>query len=186
MSEKEIKNARIKRVSITMADHGCLTFWVYLDGDCWGVGVGGYCIGKGYLNAKSFDGCNKYGLEAIMRVMDTVGVSRWEDLEGKYVRVEVGSLGDTVTKIGHIIENKWFDLKEFFASHDAEADDSRLVAKFPLEALPDANGIRLGWRCPKCQSVIDKTFFCPRCGQAIKWSRADIVLHDDNNTKPTA
>ena len=29
----EIENAKIENVSITMADHGCLTFWITLKGD---------------------------------------------------------------------------------------------------------------------------------------------------------
>lgn len=115
-----IRNARIESVSITMADHGCLTYWLYLDGGGWGVGVGGYCIGKGYLDAKDFDGVNKYGIESMMRIMDTVGVSRWEDLTGKYIRAEINGWGDSVTKIGHIIKDKWFDLREFFTSHADE------------------------------------------------------------------
>lgn len=110
---KEILNAKITNVSITMADHGCLTFWVTLDGGGWGVSVGGYCIGHGYLGAENFDSTG-LGLEAMMRIMDTVGVSRWEDLKGQYVRAEVEGLGGTVTKIGNILKDKWFDVDEFF------------------------------------------------------------------------
>ena len=35
-------------------------------------------------------------------------------LPGKYIRIEDNGLGSTITKIGNIIEEKWFDLKEFF------------------------------------------------------------------------
>ena len=45
----EIKNAKIEHVSITMADHGCLTFYITLNGGGWGCNFGGYCIGNGYL-----------------------------------------------------------------------------------------------------------------------------------------
>lgn len=110
----EIRNAKITATEITMADHGCLTFRVCVEGNCWGCWIGGYSIGKGYLDAKEFEGYGR-GLEAIMRVMDTVGVNRWEDLKGKYIRVETNGLGGTVHKIGHIMRDKWFDLKEFFA-----------------------------------------------------------------------
>ena len=110
----KIENAKITNVSLTMADHGCLTFWITIESAGWGCSIGGYCIDHGYLGAKKFDGCGP-GLEAMMRIMDTVGVDKWEDLKGKYVRVKTEGWGDTVTCIGNILKDKWFDLKEFFA-----------------------------------------------------------------------
>ena len=110
----EIKNARISKVSISMADHDCLTFRLFLDGDGWGCGFGGYCIGHGYLGADNFAGYGS-GLEAMMRIMDTVGVEKWEDLEGKYVRCKVGDWGDPINEIGNILKDKWFNIKDFFS-----------------------------------------------------------------------
>ena len=110
----EITNAQITDVSLTMADHGCLTYWLTLEWSC-GVGYGGYCLGHGYLGAKEFDASPK-GLEAMMRIMDTVGVERWEDLKGKYVRFVDHGLGSSVDTIGNIIEDKWFNQREFFAN----------------------------------------------------------------------
>ena len=109
----EIKNAKIEHVSITMADHGCLTFYIALQGGGWGCVLGGYCIGSGYLGADKFTGSAK-GLECIMRIMDAVGVERWEDMKGKYIRIVDNGLGSTISKIGHITDDKWFDIKEFF------------------------------------------------------------------------
>lgn len=109
-----IENARITNAEITMADYGCLTYWISVEGAGWGVGIGGYCIGKGYLDAKEFTATSGKGLEAMMRVMDVVGVEKWSDLKGKYVRVELNRLSDPVTKIGNIIKDKWFDHQEFF------------------------------------------------------------------------
>lgn len=110
-----IENARITKASITMADHGCLTFWVYLDGGGWGCGFGGYCIGTGFLGSDTFKAENGNGLEAMMRIMDVVGVERWEDLEGKLVRCKVESSGSgPVDEIGNIIKDKWFNIDEFF------------------------------------------------------------------------
>ena len=110
----EIKNARITNVSITMADHGCLTFQLSLDGGGWGCCFGGYSIGTGFLGADEFSGYGK-GLEAMMRIMDTVGVEKWEDLKGKYIRCKVGNWGDTIDEIGNILKDKWFNIREFFA-----------------------------------------------------------------------
>ena len=114
MKETAIENAKITHTDLSMADHGVLTFTLTLEGAGWGTNYGGYVIGKGCLGAKTFEGSAK-GTEAIMRIMDTVGVERWNDLKGKYVRVYTGGWGATITKIGNIISDKWFDIKEFFS-----------------------------------------------------------------------
>ena len=113
--EKEIKNAKITNASITMEDHGCITFWLTLEGDGWGCGYGGYCLGHGCIGykPKEFTASDK-GLVAMMRVMDTVGVYKWEDLKGKYIRCKVGGPGDTIDEIGNIVEDKWFNIRKFF------------------------------------------------------------------------
>lgn len=110
----EVMNAKITNVSMTMRDHGVLTIYLTVEGAGWGCNVGGYVIGKGYLGAEKFEGSAK-GVEAMMRIMDTVGVDRWEDLTGKYVRIESEGWGGTIHKIGNIIKDKWFDMKEFFS-----------------------------------------------------------------------
>ena len=102
----EIQNAKISKATISMADHGCLTFWVYLDGAGWDD-----------FTAESGD-----GLVAMMRIMDVVGVEKWEDLQGKYVRCKVKDWGDTVDEIGHIMHDKWFNIREFFAERKTKND----------------------------------------------------------------
>ena len=126
----EIRNAKITNVSISMEDHGCLTFNLALEGGAWGVHYGGYCIGHGYLGADKFTAENGGGLVAMMRIMDTVGVSRWEDLKGKYIRVVDNGWGSTIDTIGNIIENKWFNIKEFFRDYKGAEKDEK-------EEMPD-------------------------------------------------
>jgi hypothetical protein len=121
----EIKNVKITNVSLTMADHGCLTFYLTLEGDGWGINYGGYCIGLGFLGSDSFTAENGSGLVAIMRIMDTVGVERWENLKGKYIRIVDESWGSSVKKIGNIIEDKWFDIDEFFKNYNKENNDEK-------------------------------------------------------------
>lgn len=110
----EILNAKITGTKLTMEDHGCLSFWIFLEGAGWGVGYGGYCIGHGYLGANKFIAANGDGLEAMMRIMDVVGVDTWEDLNGQFVRVKTDGWGKKVDIIGNIMEDKWFNIKEFF------------------------------------------------------------------------
>ena len=115
--ELEIKNAKITKVSLSMADHGCLTFYIGLNGGGWCCNFGGYCIGHGYLGAESFQG-SEAGLEVLMRIMDTIGVECWEDLKGQYCRVKTEGWGGKILSIGNILKDKWFDIKEFYNTYD--------------------------------------------------------------------
>lgn len=109
----KIENAKIKSVSLSMGDHGCLTSNILLEGAGWACYYGGYCLGHGYLGAKEFDGSPK-GIISLMRIMDTVGVEKWEDLKEKYIRVATKGWGNTIKIIGNIIKDKWFDYESFF------------------------------------------------------------------------
>ena len=113
-----IENALITNVDLSMADHGCLTLVMTLEGDSWGAVYGGYCRGHGYLGAADdfFDG-SAVGMEYLIRIMDTVGVEKFQDLKGKYIRVATKGWGDPVKIIGNIIKDKWFDAETFFADH---------------------------------------------------------------------
>ena len=46
--------------------------------------------------------------------MKTVGVSSWENLRDKYLRVVDRGLGESIEEIGNIMEDKWFNIEEFF------------------------------------------------------------------------
>lgn len=109
----KIQNALITNVDISMADHGCFTLSMTLEGHGWGVVYGGYCLGKGFLGANEFEG-SAAGMEYLMRIMDTVGVEKFQDLKGKYVRVATKGPGDCVKIIGNILKDQWFDAETFF------------------------------------------------------------------------
>ena len=113
-----IENAIIKDISISMEDHGCLTFLVFLSGGSWSQGFGGYQIGRCSLGSKKFTTENGKGLEAMMHIMNVVGVSKWESLKGKYVRCKTYGYasGSYIGEIGNILEDKWFNIREFFNS----------------------------------------------------------------------
>ena len=115
-----IENALITSVDLSMADHGVLCLEMGLDGGGWGCVFGGHVIGKGYLGAKKFEGSPK-GIEYIMEIMNVVGVERFNDMKGKYIRVATEGWGSTVKIIGNIIEDKWFDVTFFFQD---EKEDS--------------------------------------------------------------
>ena len=72
----------------------------------------GAIIDMGMLTAESGN-----GLVAIMKIMNTVGVEHWEDLKGKYVRCKTSGWGGTIDEIGNLIEDKWFNIREFFSNN---------------------------------------------------------------------
>ena len=98
-----IENARIQEVRLTFEDHGVLTLDLVLEGRGWGC-----CF------AKEFSG-SANGIEAIMRVMDTIGVHDLLKAKGMYVRAAFKRPGSQpVEYIGNVIQDKWFGYKEFF------------------------------------------------------------------------
>ena len=55
-------------------------------------------------------------IENILGLMDTFGCN-WEAIDGKYCCFKVNKKG-RVIKFGHIMGNRWFDLKSAFKHYD--------------------------------------------------------------------
>lgn len=110
----EIFNAIIENANLSMGNHGCVTFDLVLNGGGWICTFGGYCLGHGYLDSDHFDG-SPYAMEAIIRIMDTVGVESLSDLKGKVVRAKFEkNLSSKIYAIGNVLNDKWFSWDEFF------------------------------------------------------------------------
>jgi hypothetical protein len=77
-------------------DDGRITFWLTL---------------KHGSSVQSFGGValQNVKFQKLMDLMNIIGVTKWEDLKGKLVRVTGTSA--RLTQIGHISEDKWFDLE---------------------------------------------------------------------------
>lgn len=118
----ELWNARITHVDLDMSDHGCITMWLTLDGGGNCVCYGGVCLGHGYVGSKHFDASDK-AMVYVMRVMDVIGVSKFSQLRGEYVRVASKGWGDTVKIIGNILKDKWFDSESFFTEEETDNKD---------------------------------------------------------------
>ena len=109
----EEKNAVIEGASITNDDHGVLSAWVWLDYGGGGQGFGGYTLylPSSFTHHKDENSAN-YAGHFIWRVMEVAGVTEWENLKGKTVRVRAKQ--DKVEEIGHIVKDIWFNpAKEF-------------------------------------------------------------------------
>ena len=112
----EIKNAQITGTMLGREDHGILTFFIFVKfGGC-ECGIGGYALDSydKSINSRVF---SPKSMEAISKILETVGVDEWEQLNGKYIRIKDEGWGSTIKEIGNLMEDKWFNLKEFF-SHD--------------------------------------------------------------------
>lgn len=109
------ENAKITDVSLEINDHCCLTFSITLKGSGWGASFGGCNLA--FFNGTLFKGSEK-GLEALTRIMYVVGVSKWEDIKSRYVKVK--QKDRLVVGIGNIIEDKWFEPREFFKEVENE------------------------------------------------------------------
>ncbi len=96
-----IENARITDTWLGYEGHGILTAYLTIQGDGWGQSFGGYGLGPGGKHMAVF----------VNETLKTVGVEKWEDLNGKPIRVD-HEINGTMKAIGHIIEDKWFNIKE--------------------------------------------------------------------------
>lgn len=108
----EIKNAVIESVSLSKADHGLLSAWLFLNyGDSSAQGFGGYCL---YL-PKSFTHHQllSHAGHFIWRCLEIADVDEWSKLPGKTIRVK--SDLSRVYAIGHIVKDDWFCPSEDFA-----------------------------------------------------------------------
>lgn len=118
----QILNGKITEADLSMAEQGVFIMLLTLAGDGWGVDYGGHVLGKGSLGAAEFTGEAK-GIEQIMRVMDTVGVAHFKDLKDSYIRIAVHQKDrGRVNVIGNILTDKWFDIADFFAEPEMNAE----------------------------------------------------------------
>ena len=111
----EIKNAKIRSTTIGIEDHGIMTVNIELDyGDVF-QGFGGY--GLDAYDKKSKKRIPHIALSHfITRVMEVVGVNKWEDLKGKIIRVKAEST--KCHAIGNVLKDEWFDPSEELKQYD--------------------------------------------------------------------
>ncbi|MDE2010334.1 MAG: hypothetical protein KGJ09_09715 [Candidatus Omnitrophica bacterium] len=106
-----MSNALIAKTMLGIEDHGLLTAMLFLEGDGWSQGFGGYCFGS---HTNGTDEQNANLAIFIKRVLEIAGVSEWEKLPGKLVRIKKEGLNDPIRAIGHPLKNLWFNPQEEF------------------------------------------------------------------------
>ena|ERR1051326_2334923 len=98
-------NAKIKSTHLGYEDHGVFTAYLMLEWEGSGQGFGGYFLDR-YDDKRDKRFGTEKGMTFIMRVVDAVGVSAWEELKGKYVRIKQDH--NKIYGIGHITKSQWF------------------------------------------------------------------------------
>lgn len=106
MSEKEIKNAKIKRTLLGNEDHGIFTCRIYLDYGGLSQSFGDYALDQ-FNKDKNERVGTAFGLQFIKEILKVLEVKSWEDLPGTFLRVECD--WGKVYRIGHFLKNQWFD-----------------------------------------------------------------------------
>ena len=100
-----ILNAKITDAEIMIEDHGCLTFCIWVDSSAgWSTGIGMFDL----------SGCQNIDV-LINDILKTVGVTRWSDMKGNYIRIDDNDKhNSTITKIGNLMTDNWIDLRSYF------------------------------------------------------------------------
>lgn len=116
IEEIETRNAIIENITISSEDHGVLDAWIFLDYGGSGQGFGGYVLYKPESKYnQDFDHQWNFAGHFIWKVMEVAGVTRWENLKGKTIRVKAEQ--NHIHAIGHIVKDIWFCPAEEFAKH---------------------------------------------------------------------
>ena len=116
MNKTEIINGKITSTKLG-EEHGCLTASLMIEGNGWCCGFGGYCLDHWFADVGEHRSSDGYG--AIIELMKVLGVDSWEELNGKYVRVEIEGWGGKILRIGHLMKDKWFSFKDYFDTVNA-------------------------------------------------------------------
>ena len=106
----EIRNFKISATHLGYESHGIFTAYLTLQSAGFGISVGGYALDE-FIDKKRI--ITKKGAELIPRILDVVGVETWEQLAGQYIRVEDNGIGESISKIGNLIEDNWLDFDRF-------------------------------------------------------------------------
>ena len=123
----DIINAQIESTRLGFDREVFAVAWLmlkYADGT--GQGFGGSCLDDKATIGEKHGLLDRpgtaWGMEYIFSILRAVGVERWEDVRGKYVRVKyTGSTFDCDPfAIGHIVDDVWFDIRVLAGRHNLE------------------------------------------------------------------
>ena len=110
-----IRNAKITNTLITNDAHGSLSIFIFLDFGDFQQGFGGWSLYSPNLEDETKEPVNNenYTGHVIWRILKIADCRSWEKLIGKNVRAMIE--GSYITKIGHILQDEWFDPGEWLS-----------------------------------------------------------------------
>jgi len=106
----EIKNAIIKDTFLGVEDHGFFTFILHLDYGGSGQAAGLFLLDSTHEKYK-LTTTGLFVTPLLREIFNISGVDCWEDLKGKHIRVK--SDNEKVVSIGHVLNDKWINFREF-------------------------------------------------------------------------
>lgn len=113
----KILNAQIIDTKLGRESNGYFTFTLFIDMGNERAVIGNYILEQNGI-------FHQNGLNVISDILDVVGVSTWEELAGKYIRVKWDeTLGNIVDELGHIIQDRWISIRSYFeVSSDSDGE----------------------------------------------------------------
>ena len=112
-----IVNGKIVDTRLGYGHNDIFTCSLNIEGDSWGCNYGNYALDTPDKTKENLERIGTTpGLTAIMELLKTLEVEDWEQLKGKFVRVEFSKDNDII-RIGHLIKDKWFSFKNFFENY---------------------------------------------------------------------
>ena len=113
----KIVNARIVKTMFGFEKEiGVCTWNITLETSDFYTTFGGYRIDT--IAKKTGEICGEaFGLTSLLRMLQALEISTWEELKDKYIRVqlEIDSTGACrLVAVGHLMKDTWFNLREFY------------------------------------------------------------------------
>ena len=106
-----ILNAKITSADIFIEDHDILTFAISIETSAgWSTNIGYFYLDwtKDERRVPA-----PYTSKVIRAILETVGVRRWSDLVGKYIRIDDNDRhNSSITKIANLMKDNWVDLRD--------------------------------------------------------------------------
>lgn len=120
-----IHNAKITSIQLGPEDHGIMTFMLHLETSSFNIGYGGYALDWRDSGGDGVCLPIAHAYQAIRYLLDTLAVPQWERLPNTLCRIDyddgLGCSGK-IRRIGHIMEDRWFDLAAYMTSDPANSD----------------------------------------------------------------